>query len=148
MRFSKLLFLAAVLLLSLNSTLGSVPERVLNKFNHYYPEGKQISWEQQADHFVVMFKDRGLLKKAFFEPNGYWVETRIRQEEPELPMVVSDFLNSFYPTATVNFCAVAYNESQIWYHVESELKDRVVIKKLDEHGLLFSKKTIAFSTNH
>lgn len=125
---------------------GPIPESVQKTFIQLYPEIESPFWENRHDGIVATFLDNEGLKKAFFQPDGQWVETRIRMSIGQLPAGVSRFIRKNYVDAEITFCGKVYTPKGIWYRVESELPGKVVLKTLDESGALIEEQAILFST--
>ena len=127
--------------------IAQVPPPVQERFNLEYPEIEDIFWEQRENQHVAIFTDSEGLKKAFFEADGTWAETRLRVDLDELPPAIKTHLNEHYEDAQVTFCGKVYDEDGVWYRVESEFLNRVTLKTLDQNGYLISAESIPFSLN-
>lgn len=135
------LFSAAALLAN-----GHIPEVVQKTFTQLYPEIENPFWENRHDGIVATFKDKEVLKKAFFKPDGQWIETRIRMGLGLLPTGVENFVRENYQNADISFCGKVYAPGGVWYRVESELPGKVVLKTLDESGKLIEEQILLYST--
>ena len=121
---------------------GPVPKVVINSFIQLYPQIECPVWENGQDGIVATFLDIDGIKKAFFEENGRWLETRIQIQKDQLPEEIDQFLQKNYGEANIIFCGKVYSADGEWYRVESELPDRVVLKNLDEEGQLIEEESI------
>ena len=139
-----------VLFIALASSMAAlandhIPAAVQQRFAQLYPEIKAPFWEERHDGIVAIFQDEEGLKKAFFQEDGRWVETRIRMGRGQLPSGVNKFMMENYREAEISFCGKVYTESGNWYRIESELPDRIVLKTLTEGGVLIEESSIFFS---
>ncbi len=144
--------LSLILLIVLASSVAAlannqIPAAVQQKFTQLYPEIEMPFWETRHDGIVAIFQDEEGLKKAFFQEDGRWVETRIRMGREELPKGVNNFIRENYREAEISFCGKVYTDSGIWYRIESELPGRIVLKELNEDGILIEERTIALSVD-
>ena len=130
---------------SATSANDNIPAAVRESFAQLYPEIEAPFWEERHDGIVAFFQDEEGLKKAFFQEDGSWIETRIRLGRGELPEGVNNFIRENYREAEISFCGKVYTESGAWYRVESELPDRIVLKTLDEEGTLIEERAILLS---
>ena len=139
-----------VLFIALASSMAAlandhIPAAVQQRFVQLYPEIEAPFWEERHDGIVAIFQDEEGLKKAFFQEDGRWVETRIRMGRGQLPSGVNNFMRENYQEAEISFCGKVYTESGNWYRIESELPDRIVLKTLTEEGVLIEESSILFS---
>ena len=130
---------------SATSANDNIPAAVRESFAQLYPEIEAPFWEERHDGIVAIFQDEEGLKKAFFQEDGRWVETRIRMGRGQLPSGVNNFMRENYQEAEISFCGKVYTESGAWYRIESELPDRIVLKTLTEGGVLIEESSIFFS---
>ena len=142
--------LSLILLTSLAVSVAAlanndIPAVVQQTFVQLYPEAEAPFWEKRHDGIVAIFQDEEGWKKAFFQEDGRWVETRIRMSREELPAGVNNFIRENYREAEISFCGKVYTETGNWYRIESELPDRIVLKTLNEEGVLIEERSIALS---
>lgn len=146
----KKLMLCLTLLIAVQFNLlatAEVPKVVQDAFTRLYPQINTMNWEHRPEGMVATFVDEEGLKKAFFNAEGHWIETRIRMATDQLPTPVQKFIQNNYRGASISFAGRVYNPNGVWYRVESELSDRVVLKNLDTDGTLIEERTIWFSTS-
>ncbi|MCB0634975.1 MAG: PepSY-like domain-containing protein [Lewinella sp.] len=125
----------------------TVPEAVQQGFRDLYPNVETPHWELRHDQqYVATFPSPEGLRKAFFNEQGHWLETRLRLPIEELPTGVRQFIRQYYPDAHITFTGQIYQKDGFRYRVESELPDRVVLKDLDPTGQLINESVITFST--
>ena len=139
---------ALVIALSTSITLAAdtIPKAVLHTFTQLYPDIEAPFWEHRHDGVVAIFNDEEGMKKAFFREDGAWMETRIRIARSELPTGVQRFIREHYHEAEISFYGKVYTANGTWYRVESELPGKVVLKNLDDQGMLMDEQVISFST--
>ena len=125
--------------------INQIPTAVQQRFAQLYPEAEAPFWEMRSDGIVAIFQDEEGLKKAFFQEDGRWVETRIRMGRGQLPSGVNNFIRENYQEADISFCGKVYTESGAWYRIESELPDRIVLKTLTGEGVLIESRSIYLS---
>lgn len=123
-----------------------IPKVVQDAFARLYPHITSLDWEHRPEGIVATFVDEEGLKKAFFNADGYWIETRNRMAQNQLPAPIQTFIQNHYQDASISFAGRVYNPNGVWYRVESELSDRVVLKTLNTDGTLIEERTIWFST--
>lgn len=143
-----ILFMLLLIAAHIGSLAASeVPRSVQDAFARLYPQITTYNWEHRPEGIVATFVDEEGLKKAFFSSDGHWIETRNRMAQDQLPAPVQTFIQRNYQGATISFAGRVYNPNGVWYRVESELSDRVVLKNLDTDGTLIEERTIWFSTS-
>jgi hypothetical protein len=143
------LFMCTGLLPLMAFASGTIPEVVQQRFDDLYPGVETPYWEHSNEqHYVAIFPTPEGLRKAFFNRQGQWLETRLRLPLSQLPSGVRQFIAAHYQDAQLTFTGQVYQEGRFWYRVESELPDRVVLKELDPSGQLLSESVITFSTNN
>ena len=143
--------MSLILFIALASSVAAfansyIPEAVQQKFAQLYPEIEAPFWEKRHDGIVAIFQDEEGLKKAFFQEDGQWMETRIRMGREQLPAAVNTFIRENYQEAEISFCGKVYTESGAWYRIESELPNKIVLKTLDGNGVLLKEQSILLST--
>jgi hypothetical protein len=146
----KKLMLCLTLLVAVQFNLlaaTEVPKVVQDAFARLYPQITALDWEHRPEGIVATFVDEEGLKKAFFNVEGYWIETRNRMATNQLPAPVQKFIQNNYSGASISFAGRVYDPNGVWYRVESELSDRVVLKTLNTDGTLIEERTIWFSTS-
>ena len=145
----KKLILCLTLLVTVQFNLlaaTEVPKVVQDAFARLYPQITTLDWEHRPEGIVATFVDEEGLKKAFFNADGHWLETRNRMATDQLPAPIQAFIQRNYQGASISFAGRVYNPNGVWYRVESELSDRVVLKNLNTDGALIEERTIWFST--
>lgn len=145
----KKLMLCLTLLVAVQFNLlaaTEVPKVVQDAFARLYPQITTLDWEHRPEGIVATFVDEEGLKKAFFSAEGHWMETRNRMVMDQLPAPVQTFIRQNYQSASVSFAGRVYHPKGVWYRVESEFSDRVVLKNLDADGTLMEERIIWFST--
>ena len=124
------------------------PMAVQIAFQDQHPEVDRPFWEIREGAMVALFKDENQLVKAFFERNGEWRETRERTPLTLLPEAVQYFVRTHFEHADITYVGVVTAPLQRpLYRIESEVQDAVVIKLLNEEGLLVRQERIDFDTS-
>lgn len=142
-------FLMLLSLIFTSLTLqAQAPQPVKERFAALYASYSGLEWGKQNDHWVGIFKDTEGLKKAFFETDGAWLETRLFLEIEELPEGVRQFVKSNYQEAEITFCGKVYDKMGEWYRVESEFANKVVLKTIDVTGRLLEEQVISYSVSN
>lgn len=124
----------------------NVPEQVRSAFAKEFPNTENVHWEQRNDNFVATFQSEEGLKKVFYQASGAWLETRTRLSLSELPKEVYQFINSNYHDADVTFAGKVERPDGLVFRIESELPDAVIVKLLNENGVVLEEEKITYST--
>lgn len=138
----------AALLLSPWALIGQeiIPDAVVEAFGKREPGISNALWEYREGAFVALFKHKDGLKKVFFDKQGVWLETRTRIALDALPEGVKKFINEHYLDAHITYIGeVEQPGIPTLYRVESELATYVVIKLLNEQGVLVKENRIDWS---
>jgi len=122
-----------------------VPSVVLAAHQTKYPNQEAPFWELREGALVAMFQTEGLLLKSFYEPNGEWRESRIREPLAELPAEVQAYVAENFANANITYAGRVEKNNQTLYRIESELPNGVVVKLLNEKGELIQEERIKFS---
>lgn len=123
------------------------PRGVQTTFQDQHPDVERPFWEIREGAHVALFKEEGQLVRAFFEGNGEWRETRKRTPLTLLPEAVQYFVRHHFEHTNITYVGVVTSPvEKPLYRVESELHNAVVIKLLDEEGVLVRQERIAFDT--
>ena len=141
------LFLVLILFGLVNSLQAQVdvPQAVKDRFARLYPQHTNTIWEEQNSKLIATFRDKEGLKRAFFDHNAYWIETRLTQKKNELPIGIQQFITKNYKDGEITFCGKVYNTAGVWYRVESEYPDRIILKTLNGQGNLLEEQIVSYS---
>ncbi|MEZ5043508.1 MAG: PepSY-like domain-containing protein [Saprospiraceae bacterium] len=123
----------------------NTPSAVLEAFQKLEPKVQTPIWEYREGAFVAMFSHVDGLKKVFFNEEGEWLETRTRIAYESLPSGVKRFIDDHYAAANITYIGKVDQHDSTFYRVESELLSSVVIKLLDEQGILLKENRIDWS---
>jgi hypothetical protein len=123
----------------------NIPSAVLAAHQAKYPNQEPAFWELREGAMVAMFQTEGLLYKSFYEPNGEWRESRIRETLTGLPTEVQTYVAENFANANITYAGRVEKNNQTLYRIESELPNGVVIKLLNEKGQLIQEERIKFS---
>ena len=121
---------------------NNTPGLVLEAFSEREPEVLNPHWEYREGAFVAMYPHIDGLKKVFFNEEGEWLETRTRLAQESLPVGVKQFINERYAEADITYVGKVDQLERTLYRVESELNTSVVIKLLNEQGVLVDENKI------
>lgn len=140
----------AFLLMSLFFSLSlfsqkEISSSALAAFSEREPDVSTAFWEYREGAFVAMFSHLDGLKKMFFNEEGKWLETRTRIDRESLPAGVKLFIDEHYAGADITYIGRVDQPTRTTYRVESELMTSVVIKLLNEQGVLLSENRIDWS---
>lgn len=129
--------LVFTLLLGMSFNLYSnVPVMVSNQFSNQYPETNDPVWEKHMNRYVALFQDQQGLKKAYFDLEGKWIETRVFLTGPDLPESILQFLSEKDYLMLVHMVNLVYNEHDTWYRVEFESQQGTRLRFFDKDGHL------------
>ncbi|HMQ49552.1 MAG TPA: hypothetical protein PKA00_18840 [Saprospiraceae bacterium] len=139
--------LFSVLSLSSMWANNPIPDAVQKAFHQLFPAIENPFWENRQEGLVATFRDEEGFKKVFFTPEGQWQETRLRVYPAELPIGIKNFIQTHYQVADITYLGRIESAESVYYRIESELPDRIVLKKLDEQGVLLQEEVIWLSLN-
>ena len=141
-----IIFLLLSLLISISSFgQKNTPSSVLEAFHKLEPDVSTPFWEYREGAHVAMFPHMDGLKKMFFNEDGDWLETRTRLEKESLPAGVKGFITDRYAEADITYVGKVDQPHRTLYRIESELNSSVIIKLLNEDGVLLSENRIDWS---
>ena len=112
-----------------------VPEAVKSAFNGKFPGASGIKWEKEnKNELEANFKMNNNDVSANFMLDGTWVETETTIPLAELPVAVSNTVNSQYPGAVYGRVEKIEKPGKILYEVNITVKGKKKELELNPDG--------------
>ncbi len=139
-------FLSAIFVFIHLHMEGNIPPSAKQQFADLYPQVEAAFWEQKSNGYLASFESPLGTKKVYFDEDGRWQKSSLLIGEERLPATILRYVDRFHQNADAISFRLEYNSASVWYHVELEYSNRIVIKDFDETGCLQHEETIYLSS--
>jgi len=104
---------------------SKVPAPVKESFAKQFP-GATAKWEKEESKYEAGFKHQGHEMSALFDANGTMIESEMEIKVSELPVAVTNYINTNHSGATVKEAAkITKANGEIQYEAEVKGKDLI-----------------------
>jgi hypothetical protein len=139
----KSLIVIMLLFVFVNETQAQkVNPKVKSAFHKMFPTVTTVTWgKENAHEYEAEFRMNGRAVSANYTLNGKWVETETDISRKELPLAVSDYINSHYSDNTLSEIARTQSPQKIVYEVGIKKGEHGIILLFNIDGKLIGRES-------
>ncbi len=126
---------------SFAATTGGPNDAVLKMFSVTFPQAENIEWFENTDHFLVNFKEAGILTKVSYDKEGNFMNSIRYYEGKNLPINVLSAIKKKYADKKIFGVTEMTSQEGLYYHIKLEDdKNWYTIKATPEANLELVEK--------
>lgn len=97
----------------------TVNQKLLKAFQATFPSAEKVAWNEDADHYVVTFKDHQVLSEITYDREGNFIASeRYYTDQSQLPLHLAWELHNKYRNKSI-YCIIETNtEAETYYYVK------------------------------
>jgi len=113
-----------------NNSPVTVNQKLLKAFQATFPAAEKVAWNEDADHYVVNFKDHQVFSEITYDREGNFIASeRYYTDQSLLPLHLAWELHNKYHNKSI-YCIIETNtEEETYYYVKlQDVKEWITIQ--------------------